>query len=105
MRGQHQRQAQCCNRQGAPNRRPRSEPRDGIAGKKRRDDGGQEDKIHKSQIHSPQRKRRTDEDEVHEGEGPDKGEQDAEADPEGGAQCRIAPVRDQRCERRLRRRH
>src|SRR5438876_10854460 len=38
MRGQHQRQADCRNRKRAPDRRPRSEARDGTAGKKSRHD-------------------------------------------------------------------
>src|SRR5205823_7736263 len=74
MQGQHQRQADCRNRKRAPDRRPRPESRDGSAGKKSRHDGGQEDNINKSQIHSSQGKRRTHEYKVHEGERPDEGE-------------------------------
>jgi hypothetical protein len=44
----------CRSRQRTPDRRPRSKPRDGLAGEKRRHDGGQENEVDKSQIHSSQ---------------------------------------------------
>ena len=49
MRGQHQRQADGGDRERAPDRRPRSEARHRLAGEQRRDDGGQEDKIDKTE--------------------------------------------------------
>ena len=58
------------------------------AGQQRRDDRGQENEIDEAEVHHAERQRRAHQHEVDVGESADEGEQDAEADAEGGAQLR-----------------